>query len=287
MMRSTSLLYAWMAAHAATVAVVAAVIAISAGSAGGRLLALGLLALVSGVAMLRRSALTAATTGAAVIAYVVVRALEAANAGSVELGPYLPGVGAGAIGLVAAAVVSDLLAQFVQRLEAESSAGRRVIADLERVDFATGLFRSAFGLDLIEAEVARGGLHGRDCSLVLLGLDQSDEAAEARAGLADEELMRRLAEAYRAKLSAADYMIARGEDILVLLVETGAERGELVAAQLCEAARAVIATPVRAGVASFPVSEVTAEGLIAEAEASLSFARAARVPVAGPELLQS
>ena len=280
-------LWAWIAAHAATVGLVASVFGASDSSARGRLFALILLALVSAVAMLQRANLTAATTAVAVIAYVAARALQAANTGPADFSPYLPGVGAGAVGLVAAAAASDLLARHVRRLEAEFFAGTRVIAGLERVDFATGLYRSAYGLDLIEAEVARGGLHGRDCSLVLLGLDPLDDAAEVRTDLAADELTRRLTEAYRVHLSVADSVIEHGGEILVLLVETGAERGEVVAAQLCEAARSVIATPVRAGVASFPVSEVTAEGLIAEAEASLSFARAARVPVAGPELLQS
>ncbi|MCA9849705.1 MAG: hypothetical protein KC461_03565, partial [Dehalococcoidia bacterium] len=67
--------------------------------------------------------------------------------------------------------------------------------------------------------------------------------------------------------------------------ETGVEGAQVAAEKLAAAGEDLLGVEVRTGIASFPDDEVTASGLMREAEEALSFAQAASIRVASRSLL--
>ena len=76
-----------------------------------------------------------------------------------------------------------------------------------------------------------------------------------------------------------------GARFAALLPETGVEGAQVAAEKLAAAGEDLLGVEVRTGIASFPDDEVTASGLMREAEEALSFAQAASIRVASRSLL--
>ncbi|MFA7249270.1 MAG: GGDEF domain-containing protein [Dehalococcoidia bacterium] len=284
---ATQTLSAWLVLLVGWMIAVAGAIAIFDPGTDTAIMALVLLIAVAGLAILRPfEAAYVPVTVVAVLAYVTVQALRASNAGPNGALLYLPAASVGALGIVAAAIMADQVRRHIGGLDEELIARGRVIEELQLIDPATGAYRRPHGYRMIEEEIERGQRYATDFSLALLSADNWDQVQDLRGPEGAQELMVRLAHRYAESLRASDRLIHfGGGEFLVLLVETGMDTAQAVAEKLCEAAEDVIPVPVRAGVSSFPTSEVTASGLIAEAQSALEFARAARVPVAGPDLL--
>lgn len=280
-------LCAWLVVLACWLIGTAGAIAILDPGADSAVMALLLLALASGLALFRPfEAAYIPATGVAVLAYVSVQALRASGAGPDGPILYLPAATIGAIGMVGAAILSDQVRRNVLGLDEEIVARGRVIEELQLIDPATGAYRRSHGFRMIEEEIERGQRYATDFSLALLDADDWTHLEDTRGPEEAQEMIVRLAHRYEENLRSSDRLIhLGGPRFLVLLVETGMDVAQTVAEKLCEAGESAVPVAIRAGVSSFPASEVTASGLISETESALEFARAARVPVAGPDLL--
>jgi PleD family two-component response regulator len=72
-------------------------------------------------------------------------------------------------------------------------------------------------------------------------------------------------------------------EYLVILPETPLDGARIVAHRLAYAAKERLESEIRVGIAEFPTNGQTAEELIAEADAALTFARGADLSVVGSE----
>lgn len=246
-----------------------------------------LIALTSSLAILRPfpgSHLLFAVLAAA--AYAAVQGLRASVADADPEAPYIPAAAAGAFAIVFTAIVGDLLRNALLEYDEELAARARVIEEIESVDPRTGAMKQQHADRLLNTEVERARRYGRPFTLLMLAPDDWPDYVQRVGVQQAERMVAELAQHYLARLRTVDTLIqVRTATFAVLLPETGVEGAQVAAEKLCGAGDDLLGAEVRAGIASFPDDEVTAAGLMREAEEALAFASAAAIRVASRNLL--
>lgn len=245
-----------------------------------------LIAMTAGLSVLRpfpASHLAFAALVAA--AYATVQGLRAAATDADPDATYIPAAAVGAFSIVVTAIAGDLLRNALMSYDQELTARARVIEEIETVDPRTGAIKRSHADRLLNAEVERSRRYGRPFTVMMIAPDDWDEHVQ-RVGAQAERTMAELAQHLLARLRVVDTLIQiDGARFAALLPETDIEGAQVVAEKVAGAAVEVLGAEVRAGIAAFPEDEVTAAGLMREAEEALAFAQAASIRVASRSLL--
>lgn len=249
--------------------------------------AAALIAVTSGLSILRpfpASHLVFAALTAA--AYAAVQGLRASAVDADPEATYIPAAAAGAFAIVFTAIVGDLLRNALLAYDEELTARARVIDEIESVDPRTGATKRQHADRLLNMEVERARRYGRPFTLLMLAPDDWGEYVQRVGGQQATRVVAELAQHYLARLRTVDTLIqVEGATFAALLPETGVEGAQVAAEKLAGAGDELLGVDVRAGIASFPDDEVTAAGLMREAEEALAFASAAAIRVASRNLL--
>jgi diguanylate cyclase (GGDEF)-like protein len=246
-----------------------------------------LLALTAGLSILRpfpASHLVFAALAAA--GYAAVQGLRLIAPGSDPNAPYLPAAAVGAFAIVFTAIVGDLMRNALLAFDDELAARARVIDEVESVDPRTGATKRHHADRLLNSEVERARRYGRPFTLLMIAPDDWDEYLQRVGPAQAERTIAELAQHFLARLRTVDTLIqVEGARFAALLPETGIEGAQVAAEKLVAAGEEALGMEVRTGIASFPDDEVTAAGLMREADEALSFAHAASIRVASRSLL--
>ena len=219
-------------------------------------------------------------------AYAAVQGLRALAENADPEAPYIPAAAAGAFAIVFTAIVGDLLREALLGYDEELDARARVIEEIESVDPRTGATKSQHADRLLNTEVERARRYGRPFTVLMIAPDDWDEYMQRVGRQQAERIIAELAQHYLARLRTVDTLIQmNGARFAALLPETGVEGAQVAAEKLAAAGEDLLGVEVRTGIASFPDDEVTASGLMREAEEALSFAQAASIRVASRSLL--
>ncbi|MCK9485397.1 MAG: diguanylate cyclase [Dehalococcoidia bacterium] len=250
-------------------------------------LAAALIAASAGLSILRpfgASHLLFAALAAA--AYAAVQGLRAVADGAEPDAPYVPAAAAGAFAIVITAIAGDLLRNALLAYDAELHARARVIEEIEAVDPVTGATKRAHADRLLNDEVERARRYGRPFTLLMIGPDAWAEHVQRVGPAQAERVVAELAQHLLARLRAVDTLIHMEDArFAALLPETGLEGAQVVAEKIVTVGEELLGLEVRTGIASFPDDEVTAAGLMREAEEALAFASIASIRVASRNLL--
>ena len=246
-----------------------------------------LIALTVGLSILRPFPLSHLVFAAlAAGAYAAVQGLRALAENADPEAPYIPAAAAGAFAIVFTAIVGDLLREALVGYDEELDARARVIEEIESVDPRTGATKSQHADRLLNSEVERARRYGRPFTVLMIAPDDWDEYVQRVGRQQAERIIAELAQHYLARLRTVDTLIQmNGARFSALLPETGVEGAQVAAEKLAAAGEDLLGVEVRTGIASFPDDEVTAAGLMREAEEALSFAQAASIRVASRSLL--
>ncbi len=246
-----------------------------------------LIALTVGLSVLRPFPLSHLLFAAlAAGAYAAVQGLRAVAEGADPEAPYIPAAAAGAFAIVFTAIVGDLLREALVGYDDELEARARVIEEIESVDPRTGATKSQHADRLLNSEVERARRYGRPFTVLMIAPDDWDEYVQRVGRQQAERIIAELAQHYLARLRTVDTLIqTNGARFAALLPETGVEGAQVAAEKLAAAGEDLLGVEVRTGIASFPDDEVTAAGLMREAEEALAFAQAASIRVASRSLL--
>ena len=108
-----------------------------------------------------------------------------------------------------------------------------ILAQQAATDPLTGLANRRHAMELILTEFQRTSRTGSPCTLLMLDLDRFKEVNDRHGHSAGDKLLQSVAAVFRTELRGAD-IVGRigGEEFLVLLVDTNAERGAQVAERL-------------------------------------------------------
>lgn len=246
-----------------------------------------LVAITAGLSILRpfpASHLAFAALAAA--GYAGVQGLRAIAEDADPDAPYIPAAAVGAFAIVITAIVGDLLRNALVSYDAELHARARVIDEIETVDPQTGATKRAHADRLLNNEVERARRYGRPFTVLMIGPDDWPGYAQRVGPAQAQRTVAELAQQFLARLRAVDTLIhMEGARFAALLPETGVEGAQVVAEKIAAAGEDLLAQEVRTGIASFPDDEVTAAGLLREAEEALAFAAAASIRVASRNLL--
>ncbi len=246
-----------------------------------------LVALTAGLSILRpfpASHLVFAALAAA--GYAAVQGVRAVADGADPEAPYLPAAAAGAFAIVFTAIIGDLLRNALLAYDAELTARARVIEEIEAVDPRTGATKRAHADRLLNEEVERARRYGRPFTLLMIGPDEWTEYVQRVGKQQAEATIAELAQHFLARLRVVDTLIHMdGARFAAMLPETGVEGAQVVAEKIVAVGEELIGQELRTGIASFPDDEVTAAGLMREAEEALAFAEAASIRVASRSLL--
>ncbi len=245
------------------------------------------LAVVAGLSILRPfRGSHLAVAALAAIAYAVVQGLRASAPGADPNGTYIPAAAAGAFVMVITAIVGDTLRGALRAYDSELTARAQVIAEIEAVDPETGATKRQHAERLMNLEVERARRYGHSFTLLMIGPDDWADYVARSGRDAAQRASAQLSQEYIGRLRTVDTVIQMGDGTYALLLpETGIEGAQVVAEKLAVAAQEIIGGEVRCGIAAFPDDEVTASGLMREAEEALEFARAAAIRVASRSLL--
>lgn len=218
--------------------------------------------------------------------YAAVQGLRILSPAAEANAPYLPAAAAGAFAIVFTAIVGDLLRNALLDYDDELAARARVIEEVESIDPRTGATKRHHADRLLSSEVERARRYGRPFTLLMLAPDDWEEYAQRIGGAQAERVIAELAQHFLARLRTVDTLIQiEGARFAALLPETGVEGAQVAAEKLTSSGGEVLGAEVRTGIASFPDDEVTAAGLMREAEEALAFAQAASIRVASRSLL--
>jgi len=219
-------------------------------------------------------------------AYAAVQGLRAMAEGADPDAPYIPAAAVGAFAIVFTAIVGDLLREALLGYDEELEARARVIDQIESVDPRTGATKSQHADRLVNSEVERARRYARPFTVLMIAPDDWDEYVQRVGRQQSQRIIAELAQHYLARLRNVDTLIQTdGARFAALLPETGVEGAQVAAEKLAAAGEDLLGVEVRTGIASFPDDEVTAAGLMREAEEALAFAQAASIRVASRSLL--
>lgn len=218
--------------------------------------------------------------------YATVQGLRAVATTADPDAPYVPAAAAGAFAIVFTAIVADLLREALLGYDEELEARSRIIDEIESVDPHTGATKGHHADRLLNSEVERARRYGRPFTVLIIAPDDWTEYQQRIGPQQVERIVAELAQHYLARLRTVDTLIQmRGAQFAALLPETGIEGAQVAAEKLAAAGEDLLGVEVRTGIASFPDDEVTAAGLMREAEEALSFAQTASIRVASRSLL--
>lgn len=219
-------------------------------------------------------------------AYAAVQGLRAVAEGADPDAPYVPAAAVGAFAIVFTAIVGDLLRDALVGYDEELDARQRVIEEIESIDPRTGATKSQHADRLLNNEVERARRYGRPFTVLMIAPDNWNEYVQRVGRQQAERIIAELAQHYLTRLRTVDTLIQTdGAQFAALLPETGVEGAQVAAEKLAAAGEDLLGVEVRTGIASFPDDEVTAAGLMREAEEALAFAQAASIRVASRSLL--
>lgn len=246
-----------------------------------------LIAITVGLSILRPFPLSHLVFAAlAAGAYAAVQGLRAMAEGADPEAPYIPAAAAGAFAIVFTAIVGDLLREALVGFDEELEARARVIDQIESVDPTTGATKSQHADRLVNSEVERARRYARPFTVLMIAPDDWDDYVQRVGRQQSQRIIAELAQHYLARLRNVDTLIQTdGARFAALLPETGVEGAQVAAEKLAAAGEDLLGVEVRTGIASFPDDEVTAAGLMREAEEALAFAQAASIRVASRSLL--
>ena len=123
---------------------------------------------------------------------------------------------------------------------------------LARIDPLTDAANRRHFHDCLEAELARSGRYGRECSLVIIDIDHYKQINDRHGHAAGDEALRHFVQITREQLRSQDELgRLGGEEFAVLLPETGLESAIAVAERI---RRALEATPGRFGDVRIPLA---------------------------------
>lgn len=116
----------------------------------------------------------------------------------------------------------------------------RELEILATTDSLTGLANRRHFLDLVERELERARRYQRELTLFILDLDHFKRINDTHGHGAGDEVLRRVADACRETVRSSD-VVGRigGEELAILLPETGLEGGEMLGERLCVAIAAL------------------------------------------------
>lgn len=219
-------------------------------------------------------------------AYAAVQGLRAVAENVDPEAPHVPAAAVGAFAIVFTAIVGDLLREALVGYDEELDARARIIEEIESVDPRTGATKSQHADRLLNNEVERARRYGRPFTVLMIAPEDWAEYVQRVGRLQAERIISELAQHYLARLRTVDTLIQTdGAQFAALLPETGVEGAQVAAEKLAAAGEELLGVEVRTGIASFPDDEVTAAGLMREAEEALAFAHAASIRVASRSLL--
>jgi len=168
---------------------------------------------------------------------------------------------------------------FLNREVSSSHFGRETL-----VEPKTGLFNARYFQEVLESEVERSRRLDRPVALVMCDLDHLRDVNNAHGHATGDVVIRQVADLIRAETRSID-VPARfgGEEFAILLPETTARRARAIAERLRRGVEAVefaaigptgrpaarrFKVSLSIGIAAFPESAATAEGLIGGADAA-------------------
>ncbi len=144
-------------------------------------------------------------------------------------------------------VARNLLRLLSFRIRAASALLRRrqklgeFYRQLSMNDGLTGLYNRAWLADMLPKMVATAQRAGHPLSLVMIDLDHFKRFNDTHGHLAGDEALRAAAGVINAALRPSDFAVRYGgEEMLVILPETGEARARMVAERLCERLRQVV-----------------------------------------------
>ena len=187
---------------------------------------------------------------------------------------------------VGAAVAGlDYLHNISRDLVAPTVIEREVLEVLERrsvTDPLTGLFNRYHFEAVLKREVARSLRHGAKLSLLLLDVDQLKAVNDRWGHHVGDRVLGGVAGAIRESLRATD-VAARygGDEFAVILPDTDAPAGRIVAERICKNVRVPIGEEVEPGVAA----EVTVSGGLAALPPAITAASEVQLIVAADRAL--
>lgn len=189
----------------------------------------------------------------------------------------------------AALVASVAAVRFVEGLLCAMGQNARrtdeVIDELTIHDPVSTLLKDRYGERAVEEEIGRARRTGASLTLLLLAFDPAVEHGVDLRPTADEEA-RLLGPFIRLNVRSIDRCARLSSTLFVaILPSTGAGGGATVAHKLCQDGEQYGGRPVRCAVTTFPDHAVSAEELLAEAQAGLRLARAADLPMVTPAML--
>lgn len=190
---------------------------------------------------------------------------------------------AAVFGGVTALVVGGLLFGFfywlVGRIGAQLESQRRILADLAMRDGLTKLLNHRTFYTLLEKEVARTRRYEKQLSLLMLDIDHFKRVNDTYGHVAGDMILAGLSGVVSDQVRNVDSACRYGgEEISVILPETGMEAAALVAERIRSAIEGQrfdigqgqsIAITVSIGVASLPAQETSVEKLVAVADKAL------------------
>jgi len=246
-----------------------------------------LIAVTVGLALLRPFALSHLIFAAlAASAYAAVQGLRALAENADPQAPYVPAAAAGAFAIVFTAIVGDLLRDALLGYDEELEARARIIDEIESIDPRTGATKRQHADRLLNSEVERARRYARPFTVLVIAPDDWDEYVQRVGYQQADRMIAELSQVYLSRLRAVDTLIqTKGAVFAALLPETGVEGAQVAAEKIAAAGEELLGVEVRTGIASFPDDEVTAAGLMREAEEALAFAQAASIRVASRSLL--
>ncbi|WLI90057.1 GGDEF domain-containing protein [Massilia sp. R2A-15] len=144
-------------------------------------------------------------------------------------------------------VARNLLRLLSFRIRAASALLRRrqklgeFYRQLSMNDGLTGLYNRAWLADMLPKMVSAAQRAGHPLSLVMIDLDHFKRFNDTHGHLAGDEALRAAAGVINAALRPSDFAVRYGgEEMLVILPETGEARARMVAERLCERLRQVV-----------------------------------------------
>lgn len=188
--------------------------------------------------------------------------------------------------LSAACAAVRFLQARLQGAERHVQRTQEVVEDLLIYDAASGLLKSRYGEHALEEEVCRARRTQTGLTLLLIAADPVlDHPVEALPN--EEEEARLMGTLLRENLRLTDKGTRLTSTLFAaILPATNAAGGAVVAEKLSQSGEQQGSRPLRCGVATFPDHAVSAQELLAEAQAALHLARAANLSTVTPAMLR-
>jgi GGDEF domain-containing protein len=188
--------------------------------------------------------------------------------------------------LSAACAAIRFLEARLQGAERHVQRTQEVMEDLLIYDTASGLLKSRYGEHALEEEVRRARRTQTALTLLLIAADPVlDHPVEALPN--EEEEAKLMGALLQENLRLTDKGTRLTSTLFAaILPATNAAGGAVVAAKLGQSGEQHGSRPLRCGVATFPDHAVSAQDLLAEAQAALHLARAANLSTVTPAMLR-